>query len=107
MNKFRKKGFTLLESLFALIILSIISMVFISGIYQITKNKENNIKLVRNLDEIENILEKIKYNIDKKSYPLENIETDLMIKVTDISDMYHIIINSSIEGEEYEIYFKK
>lgn len=108
MNRIRKKGFTLLESLFSLIILSVISMVFIFGIFQMTKNKDNNLKIVKEINDVENIFEQIKYNISKKVEPLDNVVSDFKIEVLDEGEFFYIVLKTREKnGETYEVYFNK
>lgn len=109
MNRRKIRAFTLIESLFALLILSIISMTFVFGINYFSKAKRRNLEIVEKINEIEMTLNQIRFNILNRDNPLKDVDSKLKIEVRELEEMYYISIDAQDPalGEKYEAYFKK
>lgn len=107
-NKF-VKGFTLIDSLFALVILGIISTTLIFGIGTFSKYKLKNMENIDKINRLEIVFDDIKTNIKNNIPILDNISSEFKIDVLELDDMYYIKINLEEEknGKIYELYIKK
>ena len=108
-NLFKNKAFTLVECIFAIFILSVISIYTISGINNFLQIQNMNIKNNSKLSDIENTIELIRNNI-KTNKPIFK-EVDMSkyeIKVSDLGELYNIKIFLKDNMEKlYEFYVSK
>ena len=93
-NFLKNKAFTLIECIFAIFILSVISIYIISGINNFLQIQNMNIKNNSKLLDIENTIE-----VDMSKYE---------IKVSDLGELYNIKIFLKDNMEKlYEFYVSK
>ena len=71
-NYLKNKAFTLVECIFAVFVLSIISLYILSGINNFLQIQKANIKEIDELSEIETTIVLIKSNIKNNKSILEN-----------------------------------
>lgn len=106
-NKFAK-GFTLIDSLFALIILSIISTTLIFGISTFSKYKLKNMESIDKINRVELVFNDIRENIKSNRPVLDNISSDFKIDVLELDEMYYIKVDlEEMNEKSYELYIRK
>lgn len=108
-KNFKIKSFTMIECIFAIFILSIISIYIISGINTFLHIQKENIKNINKLTELENTVVIIKNNIKRNLEILNDVDLNKYeIKIFDLGEIYNIKINYIEDMEKiYEIYISK
>lgn len=108
-NFFKNKAFTLIECIFAIFILSVISIYIISGINNFLQIQNMNIKNNSKLSDIENTIELIRNNIKTNKPILKEVDMNKYeIKVSDLGELYNIKIFLKDNMEKlYEFYVSK
>ena len=108
-NLFKNKAFTLVECIFAVFILSIISIYIISGINYFLQIQNKNIKEVKKLSDIENTITLIRNNIKTNRSILNEVDMNKYdVKVSDLGELYNIKIFLKDNMEKlYEFYVSK
>ena len=92
-NFLKNKAFTLIECIFAIFILSVISIYTISGINNFLQIQNMNIKNNSKLSDIENTIELIRNNIKTNKPILKEVDmSKYEIKVSDLGELYNIKI---------------
>lgn len=108
-NYLKNKAFTLVECIFAVFVLSIISLYILSGINNFLQIQKANIKEIDELSEIETTIVLIKSNIKSNKSILENVNSEKFeVKVSDFGELYNIKIYQKDNVEKiYEFYVSK
>ena len=108
-NYLKNKAFTLVECIFAVFVLSIISLYILSGINNFLQIQKANIKEIDELSEIETTIVLIKSNIKNNKTILENVNSEKFeVKVSDLGELYNIKIFLKDNMEKlYEFYVSK
>ena len=108
-NFLKNKAFTLIECIFAIFILSVISIYIISGINNFLQIQNMNIKNNSKLSDIENTIELIRNNIKTNKPILKEVDmSKYEIKVSDLGELYNIKIFLKDNREKlYEFYVSK
>lgn len=103
----KNRAFTLMECIFAISILSLISATFLFSMIHFSKMKNENIKEIMSYSDIENVVDNIKNNIHNKKEITTNIDTKkYKLNLEKLDDMYFVEITVIVNGEEkvYEMY---
>lgn len=106
---FKNRAFTLIECVFSILILAIISMYIIAGINNFLNIQNKNNKDFLQLTDVENTVIQLKSNISGNKDILTNIDIKKYdIKVSDLGELYHIkiVLKDNIE-KFYEFYISK
>lgn len=100
----------MLECIFSVFILGIISSTVFYSIFIFSKFQTISHKKIDQFNQIENTIETIKNNIKNDKNILEDIDTmSYDIQIKHCEDLYKIKLKSKIKGDikEYEIYVTK
>jgi hypothetical protein len=108
-RNYKIKSFTMIECIFAIFILSIISIYIISGINNFLHIQKENEKNINKLTDLENTVVIIKNNIKRNFEILNDVDLKKFeIKIFDLGELYNIKINYIEDMEKiYEIYISK
>lgn len=108
-RNYKIKSFTMIECIFAIFILSIISIYIISGINNFLHIQKENVKNINKLTDLENTVVIIKNNIKRNFEILNDVDLNKFeIKIFDLGELYNIKINYIEDMEKiYEIYISK
>ncbi|BFT66197.1 prepilin-type N-terminal cleavage/methylation domain-containing protein [Parvimonas parva] len=105
----KNRAFTLIECVFSILILAIISIYIIAGINNFLNIQNKNNKDFLQLTDVENTVIQLKSNISGNKDILTNIDIKKYdIKVSDLGELYHIKIVLKDNMEKfYEFYISK
>lgn len=109
-NKFVKnRAFTMIECIFAILILSIISIYIIFGINTFLRIQNSNINNNEKLSGIENTVALIRNNINNNKYILNKVDINKYdVIISDLGELYNIKIFLKDDMEKvYEFYVSK
>lgn len=109
-NKFVKnRAFTMIECIFAILILSIISIYIIFGINTFLRIQNSNINNNEKLSGIENTVALIRNNINNNKYILYKVDINKYdVIISDLGELYNIKIFLKDDMEKvYEFYVSK
>lgn len=108
-NFFRNKAFTMIECIFAIFILSVISIYIIFGINTFLRIQNVNINNNEKLLDIENTVVLIRNNIKTNKSILNEVNTKKYdVKISDLGELYNIKIFLKDDMEKvYEFYISK
>lgn len=108
-NFFRNRAFTMIECIFAIFILSVISIYIIFGINTFLRIQNVNINNNEKLLGIENTVVLIRNNIKTKKSILNEVNTKKYdVKISDLGELYNIKIFLKDDMEKvYEFYISK
>ena len=108
-NFFRNRAFTMIECIFAIFILSVISIYIIFGINTFLRIQNVNINNNKKLLGIENTVVLIRNNIKTKKSILNEVNTKKYdVKISDLGELYNIKIFLKDDMEKvYEFYISK
>lgn len=108
-NFFRNRAFTMIECIFAIFILSVISIYIIFGINTFLRIQNVNIYNNEKLLGIENTVVLIRNNIKTKKSILNEVNTKKYdVKISDLGELYNIKIFLKDDMEKvYEFYISK
>mgnify|MGYP001711090293 CR=1 FL=1 len=108
-NFFRNRAFTMIECIFAIFILSVISIYIIFGINTFLRIQNVNINNNEKLLGIENTVVLIRNNIKTNKSILNEVNTKKYdVKISDLGELYNIKIFLKDDMEKvYEFYISK
>ncbi|MFT4444670.1 type II secretion system protein J [Parvimonas sp. G1967] len=108
-NFFRNRAFTMIECIFAIFILSVISIYIIFGINTFLRIQNVNINNNEKLLGIENTVVLIRNNIKTNKSILNEVNTKKYdVKILDLGELYNIKIFLKDDTEKvYEFYISK
>lgn len=108
-NFFRNRAFTMIECIFAIFILSVISIYIIFGINTFLRIQNVNINNNEKLLGIENTVVLIRNNIKTNKSILNEVNTKKYdVKILDLGELYNIKIFLKDDMEKvYEFYISK
>lgn len=108
-NFFRNRAFTMIECIFAIFILSVISIYIIFGINTFLRIQNVNINNNEKLLDIENTVVLIRNNIKTNKSILNEVNTKKYdVKISDLGELYNIKIFLKDDMEKvYEFYISK
>lgn len=108
-NFFRNRAFTMIECIFAIFILSVISIYIIFGINTFLRIQNVNINNNKKLLDIENTVVLIRNNIKTNKSILNEVNTKKYdVKISDLGELYNIKIFLKDDMEKvYEFYISK
>ena len=108
-NFFRNRAFTMIECIFAIFILSVISIYIIYGINTFLRIQNVNINNNEKLLGIENTVVLIRNNIKTNKSILNEVNTKKYdVKISDLGELYNIKIFLKDDMEKvYEFYISK
>lgn len=108
-NFFRNRAFTMIECIFAIFILSVISIYIIFGINTFLRIQNVNINNNEKLLGIENTVVLIRNNIKTNKSILNEVNTKKYdVKISDLGELYNIKIFLKDDTEKvYEFYISK
>lgn len=109
-NKFVKnRAFTMIECIFAILILSIISIYIIFGINTFLRIQNSNISNNEKFSDIENTIVLIRNNIKNKKYIFYQVDIKKYdVKISDLGELYNIKIFLKEDIEKvYEFFVSK
>ena len=110
MKKNYTKAFTIIETIFAVVILSVITVYFLYSINLITLNKDIVNKETMVLNDIQNTMLKIKDNIYKGQDLFYDVDKSrYSISAYIYGELYHIVVKTTKNNLEksYEMYVKQ